>query len=76
MIPAIAPPIQALFLATVAVVHVEEIAYDLPCARVYRQGRYSRVVESGIYVTDAAIAEDVRLCLKKTTKCGQKNTAL
>ena len=30
-------------------------SYDSPCARVYRQGRYSRVVDLRIHVTDAAI---------------------
>ena len=38
----------------VAVVNVNKIAQDSPCARVYRQRRYSRVVDSGVYVTDAA----------------------
>ena len=42
-------------MAKVAVVNVNEIAEDSPCARVYRQGRYSRVVDLGIHVADAAI---------------------
>ena len=41
--------------AKVAVVNVNEIAKDPPCAREYRQGRYSRVVDLGIHVADAAI---------------------
>ena len=32
-----------------------EIAQDSPCARVYRQGSYSRVVDLGMHVTDVAI---------------------
>ena len=53
--PAMAPPVQAIFMANVAVANVNEIAEDSPCLRVYRQGRYSRVVDSGVHVTDAAI---------------------
>ena len=37
-------------MAKVAVVNVTEIAYDSPCARVYREGRYPRVADVGIYV--------------------------
>ena len=50
-----APPVQAIFMANVAVANVNEIAEDSPCLRVYRQGRYSRVVDVGIHVTDAVI---------------------
>ena len=32
-----------------------KITKDSPCARVYRQGRYFRVVEFSIHVADAAI---------------------
>ena len=48
-------------VTAVAVVNIDEIAYDSPCARVYREGRYSRLAGFVIYVTDAAIAGDVRL---------------
>ena len=44
-----------MFTAKVVVVNVNEISSDSPCARVYKQGRYSRVMDLGINVTDAAI---------------------
>ena len=42
-------------MAKAAVVNLNGIAQDAPCARVYRQGRYSRVVDFSINVADAAI---------------------
>ena len=54
-----------MFTAKVAVVNVNEISEDSPGARVYRQGRYSRVVDIRIHVIDAAIA-------LRPKKCGQK----
>ena len=39
----------------VEVEQVDEIAKDPFCTRVYRQGKYSRVVDSEIHVVDAAI---------------------
>ena len=53
----------SFFTVTVAVVYVDEIVQDSPSGLAYRRGRYSRVVDLGIHVTEAAIAEDV--CLKK-----------
>ena len=53
--PAFAQPGYAIFTAKVAVVNLNEIAYDPPCSRVYRQGRYSKAVDLIIYVADPAI---------------------
>ena len=73
LVPAVAKPVYTFLTITVAVVHVDEIAYDSPCARVYREGRCSRVVGFMIQVTDAAVAGDVRLKKqhvdKKTLRC-------
>ena len=48
---AIAPPVKATFTVTVAVVRAE----GSPHVHVYRQGRYSKVVDFFISVIDAAI---------------------
>ena len=61
------------FTAKVVVVRFNEIALDSPCARVYRQGRYSRVVDSWIHVADAAIG--LRR-LKKQRNVDKKKTVL
>ena len=51
---------------SVAVVNVKVIAQDSACARVYGEGKYSRVVGFVTYVTDAA----------KNREMWTKNTAL
>ena len=37
--------VRQIFTARVAVAYVNEITLHSPCARVYRQGTYSRVVD-------------------------------
>ena len=62
-----------MFTGKVAVVNVNEISQDSPCARVYRQGRYSGVMDFRINVTDAAMS--LRRS-SKTEEMWTKNTAV
>ena len=49
------PDRQLIYTAIFVAVNLNKFDSDSPCARVYRQGRYSRVVDLWIYVADAAI---------------------
>ena len=62
-VPAITPPEEVIFTAEVAVENVGEISQNSPCARAYKQVRFSRAADFRIDATGA---------VNRAQKCASK----